>query len=407
METAALDLLGLPDDLLSGALPRFCSAAALVNLAATCARLRALCKLAAEVLLEEAGAAATTLAARIAGAATLRNLALLCGRAPLITERFYEHVQNMVGRIRRREATSARQTYLHRVPIDWAALQLLFVAFGDVTGAHVPSYAYEWEITIDDTLARALECMYHRTGCLRAYSAVFAPGTCLRACHVLQALGICDRSPTSRLIDWRSELEAVSDEDAADDDASSSVDFDDSEEDEPLEFQDDVGVVIERQWYGRKEDFFDLPDNFPEDPDEEDGPCDQGEGCCHNASCWVEHGCMCMSAGHVFDRARRLQMHNGSGSCEDQGNVDLAAHFVSSKLWRRIRTPCPAAGRKVAWLARHAAWRREGQANAAATLAALGIRVVEGVPFGEGPPFEACFRGGSLECPELFDAERA
>ena len=401
METPALDLLGLPDDLLSGALPRFCSAAALVNLAATCARLRALCKLAAEVLLEEAGAAATTLAARIAGAATLRNLALLCGRAPLITERFYEHVQNMVGRIRRREATSAHQTYLHRVPIDWAALQLLFVAFGDVTGAHVPSYAYEWEITIDDTLARALECMYHRTGCLRAYSAVFAPGTCLRACHVLQALGICDRSPTSRLIDWRSELEAVSDEDAADDDASSSVDFDDSEEDEPLEFQDDVGVVIERQWYGRKEDFFDLPRNFPEEFDEENGEvagvC-EGEGCCHNAFCWVEHGCMCMPAGQVFDCARRLQTRKAEAveitqrpagrtaptwTYVDQDSVALAAHFVSSKLWRRIRTPCPAAVRRVEWLARHAAWRREGQADADATLATLGKRVVEGVPFGD------------------------
>ena len=92
MDTRA-PLLGLPDDLLSGALSRFCSAIALVRLAATCARLRELCKQAAEVLLEEVGAAATTVAARVAGASTLRNLALLCGRAPLITERFYEYVQ--------------------------------------------------------------------------------------------------------------------------------------------------------------------------------------------------------------------------------------------------------------------------------------------------------------------------
>ena len=62
METAALDLLGLPDDLLSGALSRFCSVMALVSLSATCARLRGLCKQAAEVLLEEAGTAATTIA---------------------------------------------------------------------------------------------------------------------------------------------------------------------------------------------------------------------------------------------------------------------------------------------------------------------------------------------------------
>ena len=420
METAALDLLGLPDDLLSGALSRLCSAIALVNLAATCTRLRALCKQAAEVLLEEAGAAATTIAARIAGAFTLRNLALLCGRAPLITERFHEHVQTVATEVLRSAQMSLYQ-YMPPPPlgcdvtIDWAALQLLFVAFGDV--GPPTSGIDECDIAISDTLTSALECMKHGERNSRSSQ---PPGAsvgnsgppsqaCLRACHVLQAMRIFDRSSASRLIDWRSKLQDLSGEDAPDDDPSAN--FDDSEEelmsDSLEEFADDVGVVIEHQWYGRKEDFFDLPDNFPGDSDEADGPCDQEKGCCHNASCWVEHGCMCMSAGHVFDRARRLQMQNGSGSCEDQGNVDLAAHFVASKLWRRIRTPCPAAGRKVAWLARHAAWRREGQANAAATLAALGIRVVEGVPFGEGPPFEACFRGGSLECPELFDAERA
>ena len=414
MQTPALDLLGLPDDLLSGALSRLCSAIALVNLAATCTRLRALCKQAAEVLLEEAGAAATTIGARIAGAFTLRNLALLCGRAPLITERFLKHVQIVTTEALRIEGQSMSQP--SDVTIDWAALQLLFVAFGDV--GPPTSGIDECDIAISDTLTSALECMKHGERNSRSSQ---PPGAsvgnsgppsqaCLRACHVLQAMRIFDRSSASRLIDWRSKLQDLSGEDAPDDDPSAN--FDDSEEelmsDSLEEFADDVGVVIEHQWYGRKEDFFDLPDNFPAvDSDEEDGPCDQGKGCCHKASCWVERGCMCMSAGDVFDRARRLQMHNGSGSCEDQGNVDLAAHFVSSKLWRRIRTPCPAAGRKVAWLARHAAWRREGQANAAATLAALGVRVVEGVPFGEGPPFEACFRGGSLECPELLDAERA
>ena len=100
---------------------------------------------------------------------------------------------------------------------------------------------------------------------------------------------------------------------------------------------------------------------------------------------------MCMPARDVFHRARRLQMHLSHGQTHnDSGspdgiyfNVDLTAHFVSSKLWRRIRTPCPAAVKKVEWLARHAAWRREGQADATATLAALGKRVVEGVPFGD------------------------
>ena len=371
MDTPALDLLGLPDDLLSGALSRFCSAMALVSLAATCARLRGLCKQAAEVLLEEVGAAATTLAARIAGAATFRNLALLCGRAPLVTERFHDRVQNLVGtlfgRIRVVSSDNGRA-------IDWAALQLLFVAFGDVAQ---PCTTNEWDTAIGPTLSRALECA------MVSYS---PNDVCLRECHVLQALGIYDRSPASRIIDWGSKLQDLSGEDAPDDDPSRYANLDEHISEPPEEFEDDVGVVIENRWYGRKEDFFDLPDNFPEGApwsEEEDGACEV-EGCCHNASCWVEHGCMCMPARDVFDRARRLHMHTDSASSEVIyfNNVDLAAHFVSSKLWRRIRTPCPAAVKKVEWLALHAAWRREGQADATATLAALGKRVVEGVPFG-------------------------
>ena len=403
METAALDLLGLPDDLLSGALSRLCSAIALVNLAATCTRLRALCKQAAEVLLEEAGAAATTIAARIAGAFTLRNLALLCGRAPLITERFHEHVQTVATEVLRSAQMSLYQ-YMPPPPlgcdvtIDWAALQLLFVAFGDV--GPPTSGIDECDIAISDTLTSALECMKHGERNSRSSQ---PPGAsvgnsgppsqaCLRACHVLQAMRIFDRSSASRLIDWRSKLQDLSGEDAPDDDPSAN--FDDSEEelmsDSLEEFADDVGVVIEHQWYGRKEDFFDLPHNFPEDFYDDNGEvagvC-EGRGCCHNAFCWVEHGCMCMPAGQVFAFARRLQMHNDSGASEDQG-VDLAAHFVSSTLWRRARAPCPAAVRKVEWLARHAAWRRKGQADATATLAALGKCVVEGVPFGDHTSFD-------------------
>ena len=390
MDTPALDLLGLPDDLLSGALSRLCSAIALVNLAATCTRLRALCKQAAEVLLEEAGAAATTIGARIAGAFTLRNLALLCGRAPLITERFLKHVQIVTTEALRIEGQSMSQP--SDVTIDWAALQLLFVAFGDV--GPPTSGIDECDIAISDTLTSALECMKHGERNSRSSQ---PPGAsvgnsgppsqaCLRACHVLQAMRIFDRSSASRLIDWRSKLQDLSGEDAPDDDPSPSANLDEHVSEPPEEFEDDVGVVIENRWYGRKEDFFDLPDNFPEGApwsEEEDGACEV-EGCCHNASCWVEHGCMCMPARDVFDRARRLHMHTDSASSEVIyfNNVDLAAHFVSSKLWRRIRTPCPAAVKKVEWLALHAAWRREGQADATATLAALGKRVVEGVPFG-------------------------
>jgi len=206
---------------------------------------------------------------------------------------------------------------------------------------------------------------------------------------------IFDRSSAFRLIDWRSKLQDLSGEDAPDDDPSAN--FDDSEEelmsDSLEEFADDVGVVIEHQWYGRKEDFFDLPHNFPEDFYDDNGEvagvC-EGRGCCHNAFCWVEHGCMCMPAGQVFAFARRLQMQNDSGASEDQ-SVDLAAHFVSSKLWRRARAPCPAAARQVEWLARHAAWRREGQADADATLATLGKRVVEGVPFGDAGQWSTAY----------------
>ena len=402
MQTPALDLLGLPDDLLSGALSRLCSAIALVNLAATCTRLRALCKQAAEVLLEEAGAAATTIGARIAGAFTLRNLALLCGRAPLITERFLKHVQIVTTEALRIEGQSMSQP--SDVTIDWAALQLLFVAFGDV--GPPTSEVDECDIAIGDTLSSALECMKHgeRNSLSSQPPSVGNSGppsqACLRACHVLQAMRIFDRSSASRLIDWRSKLQDLSGEDAPDDDPSAN--FDDSEEelmsDSLEEFADDVGVIIEHQWYGRKEDFFDLPHNFSEDFFDDNGEvagvC-EGRGCCHNAFCWVEHGCMCMPAGQVFAFARRLQMHNDSGASEDQG-VDLAAHFVSSKLWRRARAPCPAAVRKVEWLTRHAAWRREGQADATATLATLGKRVVEGVPFGDAGKWTSSAQQGGM-----------
>ena len=406
----ALDLLGLPDDLLSGALLRLCSAIALVNLAATCTRLRALCKQAAEVLLEEAGAAATTIGARIAGAFTIRNLALLCGRAPLITERFLQHVQIVATEALRIEGQSMSQP--SDVTIDWAALQLLFVAFGDV--GPPTSEVDECDIAIGDTLSSALECMKHGERNSRSSQPPSVGNSgppsqaCLRACHVLQAMRIFDRSSASRLIDWRSTLQDLSGEDAPDDDPSAN--FDDSEEelmsDSLEEFADDVGVVIEHQWYGRKEDFFDLPHNFPEDFYDDNGEvagvC-EGRGCCHNAFCWVEHGCMCMPAGQVFAFARRLQMQNDSGASEDQ-SVDLAAHFVSSKLWRRARAPCPAAARQVEWLTRHAAWRREGQADATATLAALGKRVVEGVPFGDASQWTArAQRGGLWGTHQLMD----
>ena len=400
MQTPALDLLGLPDDLLSGALSRLCSAIALVNLAATCTRLRGLCKQAAEVLLEEAGAAATTIGARIAGAFTLRNLALLCGRAPLITERFLQHVQIVATEALRIEGQSMSQP--SDVTIDWAALQLLFVAFGDV--GPPTSGIDECDIAIGDTLSSALECMKHgqrnSRSSQRSVGNTGPSQACLRACHVLQAMRIFDRSSASRLIDWRSKLQDLSGEDAPDDDPSAN--FDDSEEelmsDSLEEFADDVGVVIEHQWYGRKEDFFDLPHNFSEDFFDDNGEvagvC-EGRGCCHNAFCWVEHGCMCMPAGQVFAFARRLQMQNDSGASEDQ-DVDLAAHFVSSKLWRRARAPCPAAVRKVEWLTRHAAWRREGQADATATLATLGKRVVEGVPFGDAGKWTSSAQQGGM-----------
>ena len=107
---------------------------------------------------------------------------------------------------------------------------------------------------------------------------------------------------------------------------------------------------------------------------------------------------MCMPARDVFDRARRLHMHTDSASSEVIyfNNVDLAAHFVSSKLWRRARAPCPAAVRKVEWLTRHAAWRREGQADATATLATLGKRVVEGVPFGDAGKWTSSAQQGGM-----------
>ena len=447
---AAVVLLGLPDDLLSGALARFCSSITLAHLAATCTRLRGLCKQAAEVLLEEAGAAATTLSARAAGAATLLNLALLCGRAPMITERFYRAVEDRLADYnyfgsRRIWMAQQFQPGQKNVTVDWAALQLLFVAFGTATFVE-PHYSRftslrAFRTPLDAALSRAIDCMHLSGGWYCRSFAQAAPlpygtgadlGTSwsthgdsnkrllaersivdhnsnrhLRACHVMQALHICDRSsaPLERmrsLIDWRSNLQELSAEDATDDDLSPS--FDDGEGvalDEPREeFEDVVGVVIGEldsspspfltkwvpQWYKNKEDFFDSPSNFPEEfPMEGDGGACNEPGCCHHAFCWMEHGCMCMPAAEVFKFARRLHDESGADLDEDDQDqgVDLAAHFVSSELWRRVRTPCPAAAKQIEWLARHAAWRREGRADASAKLDSLGLHVTEGVPYFE------------------------
>ena len=94
---------------------------------------------------------------------------------------------------------------------------------------------------------------------------------------------------------------------------------------------------------------------------------------------------MCMPAAEVFKFARRLHDESGADLDEDDQDqgVDLAAHFVSSELWRRVRTPCPAAAKQIEWLARHAAWRREGRADASAKLDSLGLHVTEGVPYFE------------------------
>lgn len=218
----------------------------------------------------------------------------------------------------------------------------------------------------------------------------------------------CTRSLTG----WRSELEDLNevdaDEDTPDDDPSMDYDPESEEEEDlssslslrrrepleewhlrrahlpPEEVEQAVGVLIDNEWYPRVEAFFDKPDNFTEAgpfPDLDWGACME-DGCCHNANCWMQHGCMCMTADCVFDLARRI--HEEAGFDNEQG-VERAAQFVSTNLWRRCLKPCCAAARQVEWLTRHAAWRREGYADASAKLAALGKEAVEGVVLSNDP----------------------
>ena len=83
-----MSLLDLPDAIIEQALSPSCTIRSLVSLASSCSQLRRLCLRAAEALLQSLCAAGTSEAALAMGAATIHDLARMCGRHPVIPEKF-------------------------------------------------------------------------------------------------------------------------------------------------------------------------------------------------------------------------------------------------------------------------------------------------------------------------------
>ncbi|MDC0525767.1 hypothetical protein OAO87_02115 [bacterium] len=107
------DFLAFPDELLE-ALLRWCVAGAIVSVAATCRRLRALSKDVANRLLKELADTAITQGALAAGAATMMRLHRLCGRRLEVPRAFV------------RLAVAAHNL----ASVDVAAMELLYLVFG-------------------------------------------------------------------------------------------------------------------------------------------------------------------------------------------------------------------------------------------------------------------------------------
>jgi len=403
-EPPATALLDLPDEVIKQALARACSVLALASLASACKRLRALCLEAAAALLAEACAAASTQEARALIAATIHNLARMCGRHPVIPEAFL--------------AAAMHCESIGQPPISMAALQRLFIVFADerrwlpssapIVGPHRVSNAalvthaagsYASGELADHLqtshVDRALRCIFkaHTKGCKR----------------------------TRAMLDYVRPLELLNDEDAPDDDPSPDYEPGPDPE-EPPEEEGVVGVTIDGVWYVSKEDYFEDDANFGEGGKTWGGLgvptelCSDGL-CAHMPS-------PCLRALPVFERAvaqrreeseflratmfgllpvcaRRYPPHDdahpiSSRKCsftlglryqkvdeEQARGVSKLAHELACDLAATPLSPCAckAVVRDAQLRKRREAWREDGLRRPGAKLRELGCTVVEGVIF--------------------------
>ena len=157
----------------------------------------------------------------------------------------------------------------------------------------------------------------------------------LRACHVLQALHICDRSSAPleqmrSLIDWRSNLQDLSAEDATDDDLSPSFDYceGDSLDEQLEESADAAGVDIDDEWYQHRRAF--------SNPTQRPMARAFGFGCtrarargrscrcfCSQSLCRCRNDCVCV----------RDSCTSCAALCSTRGAAALPRDIVHFKVW--------------------------------------------------------------------------
>ena len=435
-------LLDLPDAIIEQALSPSCTTPSLVNLAASCAQLRRLCLRTAEALLLRACAAGTSEAALAMGAATIHDLARMCGRYPVIPEKFFAAVlERMQGPVERVSIAA-----LQRLFIVFAASEpTLFPvkagswnAFHYEPGQSKPSYRFGNNDNFGGGSDLPVVRVVDAAGC---YCSSVSFSRMVDTSHVdlaLRQVFNLDVHPpdlpfgpfnrrTCAMLDFTTDLNSLAQQEEDDD---SSPDFEPGPDPPaPPEEFGLVGVTIDGVWFPSEESFFDDNYNFEDGSndlnDEAYGsPC--GDGLCEclwptlDCGSWHVRPQQCMDALPLFELAVGQQEEGwGAASCFTDGvlagpaqpkypmtsdwdscghpigyrrrhrevhpdvanAVSLAAHELACQQpskWPKT-CPHPAVIAEKGQLARSRAWRRQGERDATATLAWLGKHVVEGV----------------------------
>ena len=258
-------LLDLPDAIIEQALSPSCTIRSLVSLASSCSQLRRLCLRAAEALLQSLCAAGTSEAARAMGAATIHDLARMCGRHPVIPEKFLAAVlERLDGPV---ECVSIAA--LQRLFIVFAASEptLFPVKSGSLNYAGVPRPSYRFgnndAFGLDELpVVRVVDAAH-------CYCMAVSVARVVDVSHVdlaLRQVFNLDVHPadlpfgpfnrrTCAMLDFTTDLSSLAQQEE-DDDSSSDYEPGPDPPAPPEEFGL-LGVTIDGVWFPSKESFFD------------------------------------------------------------------------------------------------------------------------------------------------------
>ena len=269
MSGRCLQLLDLPDAIIEQALSPSCTTRSLVSLAASCSQLRRLCLRAAEALLRSLCAAGTSEAALAMGAATIHDLARMCGRHPVIPEKFLAAVlERMHGPVE-----SVSIAALQRLFIVFAASEPTLFSFkaGSLNdpGVAQPSYRLgnDDEPNLSDLpVVRVVDAaLCYSWHCVARMVDVSHVDLALRQVFNLDVhpadlpFGPFNRR-TCAMLDFTTDLSNLAQQEEDDD---SSPDYEPGPDPPaPPEEFGLVGVTIDGVWFPSKESFFDDENNL-------------------------------------------------------------------------------------------------------------------------------------------------